>query len=188
MQIKDRQRFLTIVVIAGVSLLALDQLVRPPLMRLWDNRQKELQSLQAQVKHGELMHRRKEGIRSEWAEIQAASLPNDPTLAEQQLIGGFDRWAESSGVAISSIVPQPKTPSDEYKTIECRVDASGSIDRLARFLYDVESDPMAIKLQSVELTASDNTGQTLGLGLQVSALVLTPKTPAAATAKSTPAK
>jgi hypothetical protein len=33
---------------------------------------------------------------------------------------------------------------------------------------------MALKLQSIELNASDNTGQQIAMGVQVSGLVLTP--------------
>ena len=175
MQIKDRQRFLTILVIGGISLLVVDQLVRPPLMKFWDSRADEIKTLRNEVKHGESLKRSKDSIRAQWAEIQAATLSNNTSVAEQQLYKGIDRWSEVSGVTISSITPQSKQPSDDYKTIECRVDASGSIDRVCQFLYELEMDPMALKLQGIELTASDGTGQTIGLGVQISGLVLTPK-------------
>jgi hypothetical protein len=175
MQIKDRQQFLTILAAIAVALLVLDKIVAPPLTKFWDSRAKELQDLQAQVKEGQRLIARRDGIRGEWAAIQAASLSNNLTVAEQQVYRGIEQWTESSGVTINSITPQSKDSSDSsYKTIECRVDASGSIDRVTRFLYDLENDPMALKLQIVELTASDNTGQQLALGVQVSGLVLMP--------------
>jgi hypothetical protein len=46
---------------------------------------------------------------------------------------------------------------------------------VARFLHDIEKDPMALKLQNVELSSHDNNGQQLTLGLQISGLVLTPR-------------
>jgi len=48
------------------------------------------------------------------------------------------------------------------------------LNTVSRFLYDLEKDPMALKLQSVEVSARDTEGQQLALALQVSALVLTP--------------
>ncbi len=59
-------------------------------------------------------------------------------------------------------------------TFECRVDAAGDLGRLSRFLYSVEREPMALKLESVELGARDKDGQQLSLGLQLSGLVLNP--------------
>jgi len=52
------------------------------------------------------------------------------------------------------------------------VEASGNLGTLSRFLYDIEKDPMALKLESVELSTRDNTGQQLTLDLQISGLVL----------------
>lgn len=175
MQIKDRQKFLTILAITALALLVLDKIITPPLTKFWHDRNQRITDLQNQVKKGEILKRYKAHIRAEWAEIQAASLTNNTTLAEQQLFRGIDQWSQSSGVTVSSITPQWKQSSDTaYKTIECRVDASGSIDRVARFLYELENDPMALKLESVELTSSDNTGQQLALGVQISGLILTP--------------
>jgi hypothetical protein len=52
------------------------------------------------------------------------------------------------------------------------VEASGNLGTLSQFLYDIEKDPMALKLESVELSAHDTGGQQLTLGLQLSGLVL----------------
>lgn len=176
MQIKDRQQFLTVLAIIAVALLVIDKIIAPPLTSFWDARAKRITDLQDQVKTGNDYRQRQKWIREEWADIQAAALTNNSTVAEQQLFRAIDRWTQSSGVTINSITPQWKDGSDgSYKTIECRVDASGSIDRVTRFLYDLENDPLALKLQNVELTANDNTGQQLALGVQVSGLILTPK-------------
>lgn len=60
-------------------------------------------------------------------------------------------------------------------TYECRADAAGNLSALTRFLYQAEADPLAIKVDVVELTARDTDGEQLTLGLQVSGLLL--KTP-----------
>ena len=106
--------------------------------------------------------------------MRANTLPNNPSLAEQQLLKAFDAWSQESRVSITGITPQWKHDADEYMTLECRVDASGDLATLSRFLYDIEKDPMALKLESVELSARDNAGQELAMGLRVSGLVLTP--------------
>jgi hypothetical protein len=46
---------------------------------------------------------------------------------------------------------------------------------VSRFLYDIERDPMGLKLETVQLTARDNDGQQIALGLQISGLILNPK-------------
>src|SRR5262245_66362715 len=106
--------------------------------------------------------------------MQANTLPNNSALAEQQVLKAFDSWAQRTRLSVTSITPQWKHDADNYVTLECRVDASGTLDRLSQFLYEIERDPMALKVEQVEITAKDKTGSLLTLGLQVSGLVLTP--------------
>ena len=178
MQIKNRQQLLTVLTLTVIGLLVLDKIVSPPLTKLWNGRAARLLKLQTDVKNGEILRRGKESLRDHWAKIQAGSLTNDTTAAEQQLFNGLNNWSQKSGISIVNIVPNWKQGADSaYKTLECRVDASGRIDQLSQFLYEIETDSMALKLQSVELTAKDNTGSVIGLGVQVSGLVLTGQEP-----------
>jgi hypothetical protein len=173
-QIKNRQQFLTIVTLTAIGLLAMDRIISPPLTKLWNDRAARIATLQKQVKEGQVTLRRKDYLRSRWAEIQASTLPNDTTAAEQKLFNGINNWVQFSDVAIGNIAPTWKQGSDPaYKTIDCRVDASGSIDRLSRFLYALETEKMALRVQSIEMTSKDPNGVNIGLGVQVSALVLT---------------
>ena len=58
-------------------------------------------------------------------------------------------------------------------TLECRADAFGSIQSLARFLYELERDPLALKVDELEITARDSEGQQLSLSVRFSGLLLT---------------
>jgi len=69
-------------------------------------------------------------------------------------------------------MPQWKNDSTNYMTLNYRVEASGNLGTLSQFLYNIEKGPVALKLDSVELSAHDNTGQQLTLGLQISGLAL----------------
>ena len=85
-----------------------------------------------------------------------------------EVFRAIDSWAQDTGVIVNAITPQWKHDSDEYATYDCRVDASGDLNRLSRFLYRVEREPLALKLDAVELSARDKDGQQLSLGLQFS--------------------
>jgi len=107
--------------------------------------------------------------------MQSNALPVNSSQAEQQALRAFDNWSRYSGCELSSIMPQWKNDSTNYMTLNCRVEAKGTLGTLSQFVYSIERDPMALKLDSVELSASDNTGQQLSLGLQISGLVLLPQ-------------
>ena len=132
--------------------------------------------MRAKVSDGKLLIKREAGLRSRWSDMRANALPDNTSLAEQQVIKAFDNWSRDSGAEITSIMPQWKNDSTNYMTLNCRVEASGTLGTLSQFLYNIEKGPMALKLDSVELSAHDNTGQQLTLGLQISGLALIPQT------------
>ena len=172
MQIKNRQQLLIIAAIAAVVLFVGDQLVLSPLVKAWGARATRIAELRKKITQGKLLVQREQSIRRRWEQMSRNALPNDTSAAEQQLFKAIDLWAQNSGVAISAITPQWKHDSDDYMTYECRVDAAGDLGKLSRFLYSVERDPMALKLELVELGARDKEGQQFSLGLQLSGLVL----------------
>ena len=175
MPIKNRQKLLVIVAIAAVALLAGDKLVLTPLINVWDARAARIKVLRTQLSRGKMLVQRERGIRNHWNEWQQRALTNNTSAAEQQVFHAIDRWAQDTGVIVNAVTPQWKHDSDDYATYECRVDASGDLSRLSRFLYRVEREPIALRLDAVELSARDKEGQQLSLGLQFSGLMLNPE-------------
>ncbi len=176
MKIENRQQFLVALTIGAVALLIGVNFICEPLANLWSARSAQIKQLRAKVSAGKLLIQREAGLRSRWSEMSANALPNNPSLAEQQVLKAFDNWSRDTGAEISSIMPQWKNDSTNYMTLNCRVEASGNLGALSQFLYNIEKGPAALKLDSVELSAHDNIGQQLTLGLQISGLALIPQT------------
>ncbi len=175
MQIENRQQLLTVLAIAAVVLFAADRLVLTPLKGVWDTRSERITKLHNDITQGKSLIAREQIIRRRWEMIRRNSLPNNQTATQQQVYKAINQWAQDSGSTVTATTPQWKQDADEYMTYDCRVDASGDISSLSKFLYDLESNPMALKLESVELASRDKTGKQLGLSLEFSGLVLTPK-------------
>lgn len=172
MPIKNRQQFLIIVAGAVFGLLIADALILAPLTKSWQARAKRITELRKQVDDGEKLLQRADALQSRWAQMQKNALPNNNSAAEQQVLTAFDKWSQDARISVNSITPQWKRDRDELLTLECRVDAAGTVGTLAKFLYNVEHDPMALKIESVEISTRDKDGQNISLGLQVSGLVL----------------
>jgi hypothetical protein len=174
-QIKNRQQLLVIGAIAAVALFAGDRLVLSPILAAWSGRAKNISTLRQKISDAKSLAQREQSIRRRWDQMSRNTLTNNTSAAEQQVFRAVDLWAQNSGVVISAVTPQWKHDSDDYMTFDCRVDAAGDLSKLSRFLYSVERDPMALKLELVELGARDKEGQQLSLGLQLSGPVLTPQ-------------
>jgi len=176
MKIENRQQFLVVLTIAVAALFVGDRLVFEPLAKWWKVRAAQVAELRQEVSNGRLLLKREQAIRSRWDQMRTNTLPTDTSLAEQQVLKAFDNWSQESGASITGVTPQWNNDATNYLTVDWRVEVSGDLGTLTRFLYDIERDPMPLKLESVALSARDDTGQQLTLGLQISGLALTSQT------------
>jgi hypothetical protein len=175
--IKNRPQFLAILAGAVVGLLVADKLIITPLTAGWKERATRIAELRKSVTQGEQLILRGDRIRERWDSMRTNTLPDDVSSAENQVLKAFERWSDDSRISVSGIKPQWKRATEEYMTLECRADAFGNVHALTRFLYSLEKDPLALRVESVEITSRDETGQQLALAIQVSGLLLNPQEP-----------
>jgi hypothetical protein len=169
-KIENRQQILAVAAIALISLFVLDRVILRPLTAGWKARSERIVKLEKQIIEGQATLKRANLIRARWDQMQTNTLAADN--AERRLLEAFQRWSRDSNISISSIQPQWKRGDDDFMTLECHANAAGPVTAMAKFLYNIETDPMALRLESVEIQSRDETGQTLALTLQVSGLVL----------------
>ena len=175
LNIPNRQKLLVMLAGAAVALYMLDGIVFTPLTKMWQAHTAEIARLKKSVASGRSLIARATQTERVWAEMQANALPKDAALAEQDVITAFDGWGRANNIEISSIRPQWKRGATErYSLLECRVDATGTLSTLSRFVYELERSPLALRVDTVELTSRDDGGSKLSLGLIVSGLRLTP--------------
>lgn len=174
MQLHNRQQWLTVVAIGAAALFAGDKLLLTPLINAWKVRAARVTELRQQVSDGKAMLSREQVIRTRWEQLRRSTLPSNTSAAEQNFFNTVDRWAQDSRVTVNALTPQWKRDAKDYLTLQCRIDASGNLAALSRFIYSIERDPMAVHLESLEVGARDKDGQQLSLALQISGLVLNP--------------
>jgi hypothetical protein len=171
---QNRQKVLLIATAAAIALYVLDAVLITPLTQTWQTHAAEIVKLKKDVARGRGLIERGPQTQRKWTEMQAGALPKDAAQAEQDLISAFDRWGRDNRIELGSIKPQWKRGTDRSSTLECRVDATGTLATLSRFLYELEKSPIALRVDSVELTARDEGGNKLTLGLIVSGLRMAP--------------
>lgn len=170
-----RQRWLILIAGGGILLLGLDRIVLTPLGEVWRADTTEIQQLKGSVANGRSLIAREARTRQVWAEIQSGALPKDQAQSEYDVLSAFENWGRTSGVELGSIKPLWKHGATEnYSLLECRLDATGTLAALSRFLYELEKSPMALRADSVDLVSRDESGQRLTLSLTITGLRLVP--------------
>ena len=175
MNLNKRQQLLAIVDIAAVGLFMADKIIITPLTKSWDARSKRITELKTKVQDGEGLLKREKSWRDQWSQMRSNLLSNDKAVAETQMYKAFDRWSRDGGVSVSSIRLQWKEAEDDYKTVEGRADVGGNLPSIAHFLYQLEHDPLGVKVDSMELTSRNTDGSQLAMIIQVSGLLINEK-------------
>ena len=169
---KNRQQLLAIVALAAVVFLVGDRLVVTPLTASWKARSDRIATLQRNIAQGSLLIEREAIIDERWESMRTNTLPANMSAAENLVLKAFDRWSQESRISIISLKPQWRQTEDDFVTLQCRAEGFGSVEALTRFLYELEKDPIALKIESVEMSSRDKEGRQLALGVQVSGLLL----------------
>jgi hypothetical protein len=171
--VKNRQQLLIIGAIIIAVLYISDTMLRPPLQKMWNDRKDQIKNLRAEIKRGKNLINGEQSLRRRWDIMRTNTLPVDTSVAEAQLYGSIQAWKENSTVTVGGINPQWKHDNDEtYYTLDCRIEASGNMSTITRFLYEIESDPMGIRVELLELNSRDERGSQMTVNLQLSGLVL----------------
>jgi hypothetical protein len=190
MESKNREKLLMIGTATVAGLWLLNLLVFGPLIDSWHSRAREIADLRKKIANGAMMVGRQFNIQDRWDNMRANALPNNTTLAERQLFTAFDKWVSTGRVTEGSFRPQVQEPDTNFTTVDCRSDVSGNIQAVSDFVKAMSKDPLANKVESFELTAKDDNGRQLVLGLSLSGLILNDSDPSSvqlAPAAPTPA-
>ncbi len=176
METKNREKMLAIAAGAALGLLLLNYLVISPLIDAWQSRTKQIKDLNEKIANGAMLVRRQDVVEGSWDRMRTNALDSNPAAAEKQLFTAFDHWVTTSGATEGSFRPQIQETDDNYSTVDCRADVTGDMQTLLHFLYNMEKDPLGVKIESFELTSRDDNGRQLTLGLDLSGLVLPAQT------------
>lgn len=172
--LKNRQHVLLLAVVLLGAFWLGDKLVVGPLLEAWRSRAAAIADLRTRIAKGQVSMGRLRRAQEDWERKRTNALPGVASTAEGALLRAFDRWSGDSRISVTSVKPQWRHPEDDYMTLECRVDAYGSLSALTRFLYEVEQDPLGVRIDALELGTRESDGSQLTLGLTVNGLYLNP--------------
>jgi hypothetical protein len=168
MQTERRERLLKILVGVGVGLLLLDWIVLTPAAKRWKTQGERIASLKEKVTRGQRLLQNEKAIRARWEAMQRSDLAPDMSEAEEQVYSAIQKWAAGTGISTNSLSPQWRTQDEDFDLYEFRASTAGTQAALGRFIYNLETDGLPVKLEECDLTSRDPKGQQLSGGMRFS--------------------
>ena len=163
-----RETLLKIGVGAVVGLFLLDRVIITPAFASWKSQGERLTKVREQVQRGRQLVAREKSLRSRWEDMQRADMPEDISLAENEVFQAIGRWTLDSRVNFNSLVPQWRAGEEGCETFECRASATGDQATLGKLLYEIETDPLPAHVEECELSARDAKDTQLTLSMRFS--------------------
>lgn len=171
MGFKQRERYFLLIALICISLFIGDKFIVSPLFKLWKKRTARIVELRNLLEKGDILIDREENLKQRWNSMKERILTGQTSKAENQVLNAVSSWARTSGITINSIKPRWIEDEKEFKKLEFRLFAKGGLESLARFLYELESNPLALKVEDFEVTAPTGNEKELSLNLRFSGLV-----------------
>jgi hypothetical protein len=177
METKNREKMLLMAVAVCVGLWLVNYIVVSPLSRSWSARQDKIKELRTAIIDGTNLMANAKSITNQWNHMRTNTLNPNETGTQGQLFRAFQVWAQTNGVILVGQRAQRKDSDDPaYENEEWHADVTGDLTQIFHFLGSVETSPLGLKVDSVELSSRDERGLQLALGLTVSGLILNPDT------------
>ncbi len=175
MTLNRRERIVALAAILCLGALTGDRLIMTPLQSFWRARTARVAELRKSLDKGRILVAREAVMRERWQGMKQRSLPADVSVAENQVLKSLSRWAQESSLDVTSRRPRWTEEEEGSKKLEFRVAAQGRMGSIARFLYELETDPLALKVEQLEIAARDESGGALAVDVRFTGLVLMDK-------------
>ena len=168
----NREKILLISAAIAVLVLFGDKFVMSPLLASWDKRALTIDDLEKKVVKGRALMERESAIRRKWMQMLQAGIPRAKSVSENQVLESVDRWARDSRISFTAIKPNWRTTDKGHLMLECRANGYGGLEEIVRFIHALESDSLALKVDTLELTQRDEKGASIGMNVNFSGLLL----------------
>lgn len=186
MVLSKRERLIAFGTLGAIGVLALDRLVVEPLMAANTQLNMEIDRSQADLQDARSKIEGRRRRARTWAQMQNNGLRRrDVSEAESQMLNSIGEWAREAGMTLVSVKPErtevvsvkPERAEREKKVFSkstFRVNGSGGMSQISRFLWHVESAEMPACIVDLLLTTRKEATDDLSLQMGISTICLLP--------------
>ena len=180
----NRQSKLLILALLFLGAYLGDRLIVTPQLAAWDERAGRITNIERDLDKGRALLDRREQLEERWNEIKSRALPANQSRAENLVFDSIDDWARDAGLDAVSIKPRPVNiefedvtsagEDEEYPGLEFNAAWNGSLDDIAYFIWLMETDPLALRIDEIEITPRDQSMSNITVNIRFDGLMIAP--------------
>jgi len=171
MVLSKRERMILIVAIVAVVMLIADKFIVGPISARREEIKTHKLELQAELENAQVLFSRQKLMERKWKTLLSDGLKNDAE-AESKIARALDSWSKNAMLTLSSVKPERVASDKGLKEMTFVVAGTGTLEAVSRFLWQIETASMPVKVMDMQVGSSNETGQSMSLQLRLSAICL----------------
>jgi len=162
---------MAIIAVAVVGFLVLNKFFIGPVTAKLQQLDTQKKQLSVELDEAQNLFRKRRVLEKEWKNALMEGLRNE-VEAESKVGRALNEWSEEAQLSLSSVKPERVASDKGLKEMTFVVVGTGTLDAIARFLWQIETAPLPIKVKDMQLGSSNESGQSMSVQLRLSALCL----------------
>ncbi|MBN1805914.1 MAG: hypothetical protein JW837_11745 [Sedimentisphaerales bacterium] len=171
MVLSKREKTILITAITAVAMLVADKFIVGPISERREEIKAQKLELQTKLENAQTLFSRRRVMEKKWKTLLSDGLQND-TETESKIARALDEWSNEAILTLSSVKPERVASDKGLKEMTFVVAGTGTLEAVSRFLWQIETAPMPIKVKDMQIGSTNETGQSMSLQLRLSALCL----------------
>lgn len=171
MGLSKRERIIFIATLACMGLFIANKFVIEPVQARLNELESQRQQLLGDLSEGQRLIGSQREMQDKWKAMLSDGLRSDAEL-ESRVLGALREWSGAAGLALSSIRPERVSSEKGLQEMIFSVAGKGTLDCVARFVWQVETASLPVKIKDMQLGSSSESGDSMSLQLHLSALYL----------------
>ncbi|MDB5172411.1 MAG: hypothetical protein JWO87_873 [Phycisphaerales bacterium] len=114
-------------------------------------------------------------LRTQFKKMVAGGLKSDRSEADSQVQHALRDWSQECGLRTLSVKPERETTERNFLALSFHLTGSGSQASIAKLIWAIETAPMPMRVDEVQLSPQKEGMDDLQLQLTVSTLCLNPE-------------
>jgi len=172
MALTDRERKIMILAIGAVLILVLNHYVLSPIMEKRSQAREMRSQMQSQVEQSLAALSRQKILRQRWTQMQESGLGSDVQRAEAMVYRFIEDASGRSGFELGSVQPDRIAAEGDLGEIDFILSGTGSMQSVTRFLWNLETAQIPLKVRSYQLGSKNETAEEMTLQVELSTVYL----------------
>ena len=172
MALTSREQKIMYLAIGAVVILILNAYVLEPVLNKRAEVRQTRLTLQAEVDQSLSTLERKKVLQKRWEEMQQDGLGNDVQAAEAMVYRYLRESSDRAGLELGSIQPERLTTETQLGEIDFVLSATGSMQSVTQFLWNLETATIPLKIKSYQLGSKNEMAQAMTIQVVLSTVYM----------------